>query len=80
MSRPHAIALAKVNKTYAGRGKSVEALKDVSLHCEPGSFTALIGPSGCGKSTVLRLALGLDVADSGDIGSPASHNPLHWPE
>ncbi len=67
MSGPHAIALAKVGKTYVGRGKSVEALKDVSLFCEPGSFTALIGPSGCGKSTVLRLALGLDVADSGEI-------------
>lgn len=68
MSRPHAIALANVSKTYLGRGKRVEALKDVSLLCEPGSFTALIGPSGCGKSTVLRLALGLDFADSGDIG------------
>ena len=67
MSGPHAIALANVSKTFLGRGKRVEALKDVSLLCEPGSFTALIGPSGCGKSTVLRLALGLDFADGGDI-------------
>ena len=67
MTGPLAIELADVSKTFVGRGKRVEALKDVSLQCKPGSFTALIGPSGCGKSTVLRLALGLDTADSGDI-------------
>ena len=48
-------SLAASRKTFAGRGKSVEALRDVSLDCPPGSFTALIGPSGCGKSTILRL-------------------------
>ena len=67
MTRPHAIALTNVSKTFVGRGKRVEALKEVSLECEPGSFTALIGPSGCGKSTALRLALGLDAADTGEI-------------
>lgn len=67
MTEPLAIELVNVSKTFVGRGKRVEALKDVSLKCESGSFTALIGPSGCGKSTVLRLALGLDDADSGDI-------------
>lgn len=67
MTGPLAIKLANVSKTFVGRGKRVEALNNVCLECEPGSFTALIGPSGCGKSTVLRLALGLDTADSGDI-------------
>lgn len=31
------------------------ALKNVSMHMEPNTVTALIGPSGCGKSTFLRL-------------------------
>lgn len=43
------------------------ALESLSLHCAPGSFTALIGPSGCGKSTLLRLIAGLDTADSGQL-------------
>jgi NitT/TauT family transport system ATP-binding protein len=54
-------------KTFFTRSKNVKAIEDVSLTCEPGSFTALIGPSGCGKSTILRLALGLELADSGSV-------------
>ncbi len=45
-----------VSRRFTTRGEPFEALRDVSLTCEPGSFTALIGPSGCGKSTLLRLA------------------------
>jgi NitT/TauT family transport system ATP-binding protein len=62
------IRLTDVSKTFAARGgKTVEALRDVSLDCEPGSFTALLGPSGCGKSTILRLSLGLEDADKGRV-------------
>jgi len=61
------IQLSGVSKTFVARGKATEALRDVSLVCEPGSFTALLGPSGCGKSTILRLSLGLEHADGGKI-------------
>lgn len=67
MQQPAAISLRSVCKTYRGRGKVVEALADMNLECAPGSFTALIGPSGCGKSTVMRVSLGLEDHDSGDI-------------
>ena len=41
-----------ISKTYAGaHGLSFAALRDVSLHLEPGSFTSLVGESGSGKST-----------------------------
>ena len=61
------LALNDITKTFTLRGSPLVALKDVSLICEPGSFTALIGPSGCGKSTLLRLALGLERPDRGSV-------------
>jgi NitT/TauT family transport system ATP-binding protein len=64
MIKDRSIRFAHVSKTFFTRSKNVKAIEDVSLTCEPGSFTALIGPSGCGKSTILRLALGLELADS----------------
>ena len=67
MSEPAAISLQSVSKTYRGRGKVVEALKDMNLECASGSFTALIGPSGCGKSTAMRIALGLEGHDAGEV-------------
>ena len=67
MPAPDGISLSGVYKTFEGRGKTVEALHDVTLRCPPASFTAVIGPSGCGKSTALRIALGLETADAGVV-------------
>lgn len=67
MTTPAGISLTGLRKTYQGRGQVVEALRDVTLTCQPGSFTALIGPSGCGKSTVLRVALGLEPLNAGTV-------------
>ncbi|MFD2174821.1 ABC transporter ATP-binding protein [Rhodobacter lacus] len=67
MSEAAGIALQGVGKTFRGRGKVIEALRDITLACPAGSFTAVIGPSGCGKSTVMRIALGLEAADLGSV-------------
>lgn len=67
MPPPDGISLSGVYKTFEGRGKTVEALHNVTLYCPPASFTAVIGPSGCGKSTALRIALGLETADTGEV-------------
>ncbi len=67
MGRAPGISLSGVSKTYRGRGKEVQALKDMTLDCPPGSFSALIGPSGCGKSTAMRIALGLEDHDQGEV-------------
>lgn len=67
MAQPHGITLTGVSKTFTGRGKVVEALRDLSLTCRAGSFTSIIGPSGCGKSTVMRIALGLETANAGEV-------------
>lgn len=67
MATPDGISLSGVSKTFKGRGKTVEALRGLSLSCPKGSFTAIIGPSGCGKSTAMRIALGLDTPDQGRV-------------
>jgi NitT/TauT family transport system ATP-binding protein len=61
------IDLANVSKTYRSKGKSVLALKDVTLAVEPGSFTTLIGPSGCGKSTLLKIIAGIALPYEGHL-------------
>jgi sulfonate transport system ATP-binding protein len=62
-----AIDIAHVSKSFVVNGTPLEALHDVSLGVEPGTFISLVGPSGCGKSTLLRLISGLEAADSGHI-------------
>jgi osmoprotectant transport system ATP-binding protein len=60
---PPAFDLARVSKHY----DRVQALDDLSLSFATGTTTALIGSSGSGKSTVLRLLLGLEWADRGEV-------------
>ena len=40
-------------------GRSLEALRNITLGVPQGQFLSIIGPSGCGKSTLLRLIGGL---------------------
>lgn len=43
------------------------ALKDVSIHVEPGTIVSLIGPNGAGKSTIMNTICGLNKPTKGDI-------------
>jgi NitT/TauT family transport system ATP-binding protein len=65
--RSDELRLTGVHRTFKVEGREVPALRDVSLDCEHGSFTALIGPSGCGKSTLLKIIAGLDQPDRGSV-------------
>ena len=55
-----------VSKAYDGR----PVIRDFSARFGPGSHTCLMGPSGCGKTTLLRLLMGLEAPDSGQIRIP----------
>lgn len=56
-----------INKRYSSRGRSIEALHDVSLSLEEGELLGIVGESGSGKSTLLRIISGLEAPDSGSI-------------
>src|SRR5207302_914600 len=60
MHRMAFIELENVSRWYGTH----QALKDVSLHLQPGRI-GLLGPNGAGKSTLLKILLGLLPPSSG---------------
>ena len=54
------LSLDHVSRSFGEGEQRVDAIVDVSLGVNPGTFAAVMGPSGSGKSTLLGLAGGLD--------------------
>lgn len=67
--------MKQVSKFFKRRGKVTEALRDINLELEQGTFVSLIGPSGCGKSTLLRIVGGLASVEQGEV-TVGSLSPL----
>jgi ABC-2 type transport system ATP-binding protein len=53
------------------------AVDDLSFTVRPGIVTGFLGPNGSGKSTTMRLILGLDRADAGDVTVGGKHYAEH---
>ena len=69
------LTAAGLSKTYRSNGRSVQALRDVSLNLDEGEAVGLVGPSGSGKSTLARILCGHLEADGGEVvleGRPLS--------
>lgn len=62
------VKINSLTKTF----KNITAIDNLSLDIEKGKITGLIGADGAGKTTLIRLILGLLLADSGEIKVSAS--------
>lgn len=56
-----------LRKTYGFDDNRVDAIKDLSIEIEKGSFVAIVGRSGSGKSTLLHVLAGLVKPNAGEV-------------
>jgi len=62
------IRINNVKKTFFSfRRGAIQALRNICLEIEPGTFFVLLGPSGCGKSTLLNIIAGIEKPTEGEI-------------
>ncbi|APO79665.1 dipeptide ABC transporter ATP-binding protein (plasmid) [Rhizobium etli 8C-3] len=61
------IEVSAVTKRFTIDGKHLTAVDDVSFSVPAGTTHALVGESGSGKTTTIRLLLGLEEPDAGEI-------------
>ena len=59
----YAVELNNVTVKY----DNIEALADITLKVDAGSFLGIIGPNGGGKTTLLKVILGLIEPSEGDV-------------
>jgi NitT/TauT family transport system ATP-binding protein len=72
------LEVAGLNKVYAGAGRTVEAIRDVSFRVSAGELVCIVGPSGAGKTTLLKCIAGLLPPSGGKVileGQPVTGPP-----
>src|SRR5258705_3889419 len=60
------ISFANVNKQY---GRQV-VFVDASFQLNPGEKVGLVGPNGAGKTTIMRMIVGEEAPDDGEVSVP----------
>ena len=63
MINDNCIEIKNVFKQY----KKQKVLKDISLNIKEGEIFGLLGSSGAGKTTLIRLIMGMEKTDGGEI-------------
>ena len=63
------IKIQNLHKTYEVPGRQVPVFYGLDLELDTSCITVVLGKSGCGKTTLLRLILGLEQYESGEICS-----------
>ncbi|MXG90902.1 dipeptide ABC transporter ATP-binding protein [Nocardioides flavescens] len=61
------IEVRGVTKRFSVHGQELTAVDDLSFAVPAGTTHAIVGESGSGKTTTIRLLLGLETPDSGEI-------------
>ncbi|MFD5746688.1 ABC transporter ATP-binding protein [Streptomyces sp. NPDC127033] len=56
-----------LRKVYEGKGRRVEAVRDLTFTLGAGELACLVGPSGCGKTTLLKCVAGLLAPTDGEV-------------
>ncbi|GAB3418469.1 ABC transporter ATP-binding protein [Flindersiella endophytica] len=56
-----------LKKVYDAKGRTVEAIRDLTFRVEAGELVCMVGPSGCGKTTLLRCVAGLLPPTAGTV-------------
>jgi ABC-2 type transport system ATP-binding protein len=60
--------------------RSTLAVDNLSFDVRPGAVTGFLGPNGAGKSTSMRMIMGLDRPDAGQVRiGGKSYGHLRWP-
>ncbi|MGV1047579.1 MAG: oligopeptide/dipeptide ABC transporter ATP-binding protein [Solirubrobacterales bacterium] len=70
-----ALAVRDLDKSFSSRRHTQHAVDAVSLTVPRGGSLALVGESGCGKTTILRIAVGLEKADGGEVRTGPGGSP-----
>jgi len=61
------VYIANIRKSFAARGRELQAIDEITLNLKRGEFVAVVGPSGCGKSTLMMMVAGLVPPSDGQI-------------
>ena len=57
------LQINNLNKSFGSK----QILKNLNFQVFESEFLSILGPSGCGKTTLLRILIGLENADKGEI-------------